>query len=173
MEEIELVTPTIKYADEIMKMKEEVKEDTSPFRYDGPSILYLCKDGKDFVENCCVKENDPEGKVPSTLYLCVRKKDDALVGMIEFRHSIDHPILSTFGGHIGYCVRPSERQKGYGTQMLALCLKPIQTFGLHKILVTCQSTNEASKKIILKNGGVFESIVNDRDNKIERYWITL
>ena len=26
--------------------------------------------------------------------------------------------LEKFGGHIGYCVAPSERRKGYATQML-------------------------------------------------------
>lgn len=173
MEELELVIPTMKYAQEIMLLKEEVIKDDSPFKHDGPFMLYMSKDGKYFVDHCCIQENDPEGKVPSTMYLCIRKSDDAIVGIIEFRHSIDHPVLSTYGGHIGYCVRPSERYKGYGTQMLALCLKQMQSFGLTKILVTCQSENIGSKKVILNNGGIFGSSVNDEDKIIERYWITL
>ncbi len=39
--------------------------------------------------------------------------DNRVVGAIDLRHHIDHPILGTWGGHCGYSVRPSERRKGY------------------------------------------------------------
>ena len=44
--------------------------------------------------------------------LCVTL-DNKIVGMIDLRHHINHPILSVWGGHIGYSVRPTERRKGY------------------------------------------------------------
>ena len=45
-----------------------------------------------------------------------------VVGMIDIRHHINHPVLSTIGGHIGYSIRPSERGKGIGTEMLKKAL---------------------------------------------------
>ena len=38
--------------------------------------------------------------------------DNRVVGIIDLRHHIDHPIRSLWGGHIGYTVRPSERGNG-------------------------------------------------------------
>ena len=46
------------------------------------------------------------------MYIAVRKTDDKIVGVIDLRHHINHPILGTWGGHCGYSVRPSERGKG-------------------------------------------------------------
>lgn len=173
MEELELLVPTLEYAEDIWCFKHELEQDTDPFRYDGVSTLITSPSAAYFVEHCCVKEKDPDGKVPSTLYLCVRKEDYKIVGMIDFRHHIDHPILSTYGGHFGYVVRPNERHKGYGTKMLAMGLAKAKEFGLTKVLITCQTINTGSQKVITNNGGIFESIVMDEDRKIERCWITL
>ena len=36
--------------------------------------------------------------------LAIRLCDHKIVGIIDLRHHIDHPILSVWGGHIGYTV---------------------------------------------------------------------
>ena len=56
------------------------------------------------------EETLPEGMVLATQFLCIRKSDNRLVGMIQVRHYLND-FLRTFGGHIGYSVRPSERRK--------------------------------------------------------------
>ncbi len=56
--------------------------------------------------------------VLSHTYFAIRKSDNGLVGVIDLRHHIDHPILSTWGGHCGYTARPCERGKGYAKEML-------------------------------------------------------
>lgn len=50
-----------------------------------------------------------------------------------------------------------------------------QLFGIDKVLITCISGNEGSKRTILKNGGIYESTVYESDRKVnlERYWIHL
>ncbi len=48
----------------------------------------------------------------------------------------------------------SERNKGYGYIILELALIQAKKFGFKKIRVNCDDTNIASKKIIIKNGGV-------------------
>ena len=51
-------------------------------------------------------------------------------------------------------------------------------FGEKKVLLTCDKTNEASRKTIIKNGGVLESEIPDdvglsESGIIQRYWINL
>ncbi|MBO7514572.1 MAG: GNAT family N-acetyltransferase, partial [Lachnospiraceae bacterium] len=72
-------------------------------------------------------------------------------------------------------VAPSERRKGYATQMLAAALPIMKKLGIERALITCIKGNEGSRKTILKNGGVYESTVYEPDAKVEleRYWIEL
>ena len=101
------------------------------------------------------------------------RKDNRLVGIIDLRHHINHPILGTWGGHCGYSVRPSERGKGYAKEMLRLNVKNAKKRGIEKMLVTCDSDNTASEKTILANSGVFESTINADGMEMKRYWINV
>ena len=87
--------------------------------------------------------------------------------MLEF-------TLLKFGGHIGYGVRPTERRKGYGTKMLAFALEKCHGFGIKKALVTCDKSNNASRKTILKNGGILENEQPEENgNILQRCWICI
>lgn len=107
-------------------------------------------------------------------YICVREEDGAVVGVIQIRHRFNE-YLEKYAGHIGYCVRPGERRKGYATRMLAGVLPECARLGIHDVLVCCLAENEASRRTILNNGGVYESTVTEPDSQslIERYWIHL
>ena len=48
------------------------------------------------------EETCPKGSVTSNTYLAVRQSDNRIVGVIDLRHHINHPILGLWGGHIGY-----------------------------------------------------------------------
>ncbi len=112
--------------------------------------------------------------VPSPQFLYIRSSDRHLVGMIQLRHRFNG-FLEKFGGHIGYSVRPSERRKGYATKMLGDCLPHCRALGLQSVLVTCLEDNEASRKTILANGGIYESTIFEPEEKVrlQRYWIAL
>ena len=113
----------------------------------------------------------PEGYVDASAYLAVRVEDGRVVGIIDLRHHINHPILSTWGGHIGYIVRPSERGKGCAPKMLRLCLDKARQRGIEKVLVTCHPENTASERTILRCGGVYENTVDMDGGPVKRYWI--
>ena len=55
--------------------------------------------------------------------------------------------------------------------MLWLALLECETLGLSKVLVTCDSENEASARTIRANGGVLENRIPEGDGFTERYWI--
>ena len=110
----------------------------------------------------------------ATQFLCIRKPDNRVVGMIQVRHRFN-AFLKEYGGHIGYSVRPSERRKGYASWMLKAVKPFCREIGLTAIMVTCLTTNDASRRVILKNGGVYDATVHEPidSQDIERYWIDL
>lgn len=113
------------------------------------------------------------GFVPSTLYFLVGE-DERIYGALNFRHKLNEFLLN-YGGHIGYGIRPSERQKGYATKILSLSLSLpiIKKLDIKKVLITCDKTNIASAKTIINNGGVLENEVMEDGQITQRYWIDI
>ena len=173
---IKLVLPVAKYSSQIMSFKHELIESSESDSFAGCGDLQRCNSAEEWLEileSRKKSETTPKGSVPSNTYLAIRIVDDKLVGIIDLRHHIDHPILSVWGGHIGYTVRPSERGKGYAKEMLRLNLLNCASLGIRKVLITCSSHNTASEKTILANGGVFEKEIIVDGDKIKRYWISV
>jgi predicted acetyltransferase len=112
------------------------------------------------------------GLVPQTEFWLV--DSGKIVASSRLRHRLT-PALEREGGHIGYAVRPSERRKGYGTLILALTLEKAKNSGLKKLLVTCDTENTGSAKIIEKNRGKLAGyVISDKTGKqLSRYWIEL
>ena len=133
---------------------------------DFPAFISRLEQGKQ-------PEGLPEGIVPQTCYWLV-DSDGRLLGETHLRHFLT-PALEEEGGHIGYVIRPSERRKGYGTLILALALEKALARGLSRVLVTCDTENIGSARIIEKNGGILASrAISARSGKqISRYWIEI
>jgi len=83
--------------------------------------------------------------------------------------------LERLHGHTGYEIRPSQRGRGYGTAILKLALPKAKEIGLNRVLLTCDETNIASRKIIEKNGGVLETKEENPATGVDklRFWISL
>jgi predicted acetyltransferase len=174
MSKIKLIKPTLEYAKDIMEYRQEFLDLEDSL--DGCGSLRACPSAKEWISDLRMLENldtCPKDKVCSDTYLGVRVSDNAIVGVIDFRHHINHPILGVWGGHIGYSVRPKERRKGYATEMLRQILLICRQHGLERVLVTCNEDNIASKKTITANGGIYEKTVKVDGVKKERYWIDL
>jgi DNA polymerase-3 subunit alpha (Gram-positive type) len=99
-------------------------------------------------------------------------ENDKILGMCNVRHHLND-LLMNVGGHIGYSVHPEYRRKGIATFMLLEALKYCESLDMSKVLVTCLKSNEASRKTILKCGGIFEDLRYINNEEIERYWIYL
>lgn len=96
------------------------------------------------------------------------------IGRASLRYELNER-LREFGGHIGYEIRPSERQKGYGKLILKLMLERASELDINQVLISCDDDNLASAKIIEANGGLLEGVFNvpDYPKPIRRYWIQL
>ena len=173
MEKIILVKPNLSYSDEIIKYKEESLAESPVIN--GSAGLNRFSSIEDWLEELnkrSCEDTVPKGLVPSSTYLAVREKDNYIVGMIDIRHYLNE-YLTEAGGHIGYGVRKTERNKGYAKQMLKLALEKCKELKIKKVLITCDEDNIASEKVILSANAKLEDIRNvDGENK-KRFWIDL
>ena len=111
----------------------------------------------------------PPGRVPATFLVAV--VDDEIVGRVSIRHELNDDLLA-YHGHIGYGVRPDHRRRGYATEMLRQSLLLARAEGVDRVLVTCDTGNDASALIIERAGGVLEDIRAGPDGiPKRRYWI--
>lgn len=118
------------------------------------------------------KANVDKQYASQTSYFVVNE-NNKLIGGASIRHYLTIDGYN-YGGHIGYGVRPSEREKGYGTQILKLALEEAKKLKIYKVLLVCLETNMGSNKVIQKCGGILENQVKDSDDSIiNRYWIDI
>ena len=115
----------------------------------------------------------PPGRVAADYYWLVEEESERFIGEICIRHELTE-ALKRYGGHIGYGVRPSEWNRGYGTRMLNLALQHARERGLSRVLITCDDDNIASARVMEKNGCVLEdkvqNVVDGKAVLTRRYW---
>lgn len=63
------------------------------------------------------------------------------MGVSKLRHALND-VLRVHGGHIGYCVRPSARGRGYGHVLLGMTLEQARGQGLTRVLITVDRNNK-------------------------------
>ncbi|MDO5520979.1 MAG: GNAT family N-acetyltransferase [bacterium] len=167
---IKLVKLSHEYRQQLNDMMEEwlsVEQEFSPFmirRNDYHEFDY-------YLENLELKE-EIGGRVPDSTFFCLDLERNLFVGAINIRHYLNKELLYS-GGHIADGIRPSERRKGYATEMIKLGLEECRKLGITKVLMVCDKDNIGSAKSILNNGGVLENEVLVDGVIEQRYWITL
>jgi len=114
----------------------------------------------------------PEGFVRENFYLCY--DGGRMVGVFSLKFELTDYLLH-YGGHIGYATRPSERRKGYATQMMRQGAAMAKEMGFDSLLLVCDDDNIASEKVILRCGGVYENSLFDSEEgvMVKRFRLTL
>ena len=170
-----LKKPSKAEEDEILQIIKEVNNLDGNF--EGARSIKDIDDYDEWLEKLKLYENPntvPSHLVPGSTYLAM--EDDRVIGIINVRWYLNE-ALKKHGGHIGYFIRPSERGKGKGTKMLALCLNEIRNKdkNIDKVMITCRKENIASARVMEKNGGVYEDnyIEESSGKTFKRYWINL
>lgn len=91
---------------------------------------------------------------PCVQYLLIRNDDNKMVGAVSVRPYLTKRLDESYGGNIGYSIRPTERRKGYATIGLKLAIEQCKQINPNgKIIVCCYKDNIGSRKTIIKNGG--------------------
>ncbi|HEX2113765.1 MAG TPA: GNAT family N-acetyltransferase [Alphaproteobacteria bacterium] len=90
--------------------------------------------------------------------------DGEFCGTINLRYMPGTEALPPYcSGHIGYAIVPWKQRRGYATAALGMVLQVARALGLARVQVTCDTINDASRKVILANGGKFAGIQQSKE----------
>ena len=157
---MKLVFPNMIYKEKAIQFINEFCEYNSDINGSGALDVYLEKSTYEEWINKVLTDIDvaniPYPRVPALTYFYVREDDDKIVGMINIRLALND-FLKKEGGHIGYCIRPTERQKHYATNMLNDALKVCDILRINEVILSCDKSNIASANVIKNCKGVLEA----------------
>lgn len=131
---------------------------------------------EDWLEFLSRIKNAPneERLCPNRQYFLIRENDNKIIGLINIRYDLNEWMLK-YGGNIGYCIRPTERRKGYNKINLFLALEKCQELGIKEVLIVTDDDNVASIKTIESLGGILDNKITSEEGSglIRRYYINV
>jgi predicted acetyltransferase len=171
-----LTEPAPQYKESFLEGLREFQEEGRMLNYDPQRIQ---KDFNSFLRHIQTQKDRNKISshlVPATEYWLIKGDEEGgiYLGTFSLRHELNAMFLRV-GGHVGYQIRPSERLRGYGKELLRLGLHKARQLGFTRVLVTCDENNISSQKVIEYNGGQFENSVSVEGSPMRklRYWIDL
>ena len=152
---IRLIRPTPNLKNQALEYRQE-HFDNNEMIINGSELLDKTDSYEEWLKTVTANTKpgtvNPDWVVTDTFFAV--NDEDRIVGIIDLRHSLND-FLKDFG-NCGYSVRPSERNRGYATEMLRQILAIAKEAGLKEIHLSVEKDNGPSIKTILKNGGVYE-----------------
>lgn len=169
---IRFIRPTEEHKDEALAFKQEFL-DNGEHTINGSELLDQMDSYEEWLksvtDNISEETVNPDWVVTDTFFALDEK--DSIVGIIDFRHELNGFLIDF--GNTGYSVRPSERRKGYATEMLHQLLDVARNSGLNSLQLSVERSNEPSVKTIVKNGGVYERSFEFQGEEADVYRIKL
>ncbi len=169
---IRLVRPTEQLKEQAIKFRQEFF-DNHEMVINGSELLDQTESYEDWLKavtaNTSMETVNASWVVTDTFFAVDEK--DKIVGIIDLRHTLNDFLKDL--GNCGYSVRPSERRKGYATEMLRLLLPIAKNAGMKELYLSVERDNEASIKTIVKNGGKHERSFEFEGEQADIYKIIL
>lgn len=166
-----------RYIDEIIKNKEKefsIKLIKPSTMFKNEIIEYINKnldynvDKKDDFDTLFLnrlKEKYKDNYIYTITYLIIRKSDNKLLGIIEFRPDLNDFFLKN-GGNVSYSIA----YNNYEDEIIKLIILMGQKYRKNKILITCDKNDILFEKAIINNNGYLESSLS---NNTKRYLINV
>ena len=149
---ITLVRPTIEMKQKALEYRKE-HFDNGEMIINGSELLDKIESYEEWLkkvnDNTSADTVDSNWVVTDTFFAV--NEDERIVGIIDLRHSLND-FLKDFG-NCGYSFRPTERRKGYATEMLHQIIIIAKEAGLLELNLSVERDNVPSIKTIVKNGG--------------------
>ena len=90
-------------------------------------------------------EGLPPGIVPSVRYWIFAGA--RCVGVADLRPRLND-ALRRYGGHLGLCIRPSDRGRGYARKIMPALFAEAKRYGVGEILLSCVEENVPSARLL-------------------------
>lgn len=149
---IRLVRPTIDMKEEAMAYRQS-HFDVGEKIISGSELLDRTEDYEEWVRSVAANTSpetvNPAWVLTDTFFAV--DEADRIVGIIDLRHELND-FLQDFG-NVGYSVKPSERRKGYATEMFRQVREIARQAGMHELHMAVHRDNEPSVKTIVNAGG--------------------
>ena len=171
--DIVLVRPTLELQEKALEYRNEHFQHGEDIIY-GSELFDKTESYEEWLSSVTLNTSPQtvnENWVVTDTFFAVRISDDKIVGIIDLRHTLNDFLKDL--GNCGYSVRPSERKKGYATEMLYLLLQTAREAGMKELHISVEKENTASIKVIQKNGGMYERSFSFENETADIYRIEL
>ena len=172
MKKIRLIRPTLELKEKAMEFRQEFF-DNNEMIINGSELFDKTESYEEWIksvtDNIDAETVNPDWVVTDTFFAI--DEANTVVGIIDLRHTLNDFLKDL--GNCGYSVRPSERRKGYATEMLCQLLNVARSVGLDDIHLSVERDNEPSIKTIIRTGGVYERSFEFEGEQADIYRIVL
>lgn len=171
--EIQLLKPSALLKEAAIDYRQE-HFDAGEYVINGSGLFDKIADYDEWLEqviaNSCANTVSPNWVLTDTFF-AVRSSDNKIIGIIDLRYQLNEFLKDL--GNCGYSVRPSERKKGYATEMLKQVCQKAKKYGLAELKLSVEKDNISSIRTIQKNGGVFRYSFCFEDKEADVYTVQL
>ena len=181
MQSLRLIQPDAKYTQTYVKGMITIREEgkhwevnkfSPPYQTEIESLLENPERMAEriiFLKGNLTEDGLPEGFVPYTEFWLM--ENDDYIGRFSVRLKLNDNLRKV-GGHIGYSLIPEARGKGYGTEGFRLLFPFLSEINCEcPVLVTCNSENIGSRRVIEKNGGVRNGQVTHENGDVSLHYL--